>query len=173
MMRPVSLLAVLVLAAGAVGCTASSGAGTTAPTRTTSPTAAPAGTVSPPAAADASAAPTAGLPTTTKTAWGRIWDALPATFPAYPGAEPAATSEGPASAVLSVAAEAAPIAAFYEKALRGAGYDNEALAGPMEDGSTTIDAVGTDPGCRVQVTAVPRGGLSIVTIMFAAACPFR
>jgi len=174
-MRPAALATVLLLAVASVGCTASTpGAGATAPTRATaSPTSAPAATTRPTTAPGAPAGPTVEPPTTTTTAWGRIWDALPPSFPAFPGAEPGTASEGPASAVLSVAKEPAPIAAFYQKALREAGYDIEALAGPMEDGSTTIDAVGADPDCRVQVTMVPRGGLSIVTILFAAACPYR
>lgn len=173
MMRPAALVTALTLAVASAGCTAAAGPTATTPTRpTSSPTSAAAGTTSQ-TAAGASAASTVQPPTTTRTGWGTIWDRLPLAFPTYPGAEPAEVSEGPASAVLTVSAEPGLIAAFYEMMLRGAGYDIEALAGPMEDGSSTVDAVGQDPDCRVQVTAVPRGGLTLVTIMFAAACPFR
>lgn len=121
-----------------------------------------------------SAKPDASPPTTTETAWGPIWDELPPGFPRYPGAEPAETGGGPASATLAVPATVALAADWYQGALQRAGYDTEALSGPLENGGIVIDSVGGgDPGCRVQTSLVPHGNQSIATILFAAACPFR
>ncbi len=133
----------------------------------------PAATTAAPATAAATPSAEASLPTTTQTAWGRIWDDLPAGFPAYPGAQPADVGQEPASAVLVAPAGVAKVAAWYRQALVAAGYSIEALAGPMEDGSTVIDAVGQDPACRVQASIGPRGSQTTVSILFAAACPFR
>jgi hypothetical protein len=126
-------------------------------------------TPTPTPAATANSSP----PTTTETAWGRIWDALPATFPVYHGAEPADGGAGPASAVVAVPAKVAMVVDWYRQALVAAGYSVEALAGPMEDGSTVIDAVGLEPTCRVQASIGPRGTETTVSVLFAAACPFR
>lgn len=153
---------------GSAGPASASG---THPASTSSPTAS-----TPRAAASAAAPPSAASsapPTTTETAWGRIWDALPAAFPVYPGAKPTDTGAGPASAMVDLPASAAKAVAWYRAALVRAGYSIEALAGPLEDGSTVIDAVGQRPACRVQASVVPHGSRSIATILMAADCPFR
>jgi hypothetical protein len=121
----------------------------------------------------ASARPAATPPTTTDTAWGRIWDGLPAAFPSYPKAEPAAAGDGPASAILAVPAKAATAAAWYRSALARAGYGIDAVSGPLEDGSLVIDATGSPPACHVEVSLVPHGGSSTATILLGAACPYR
>lgn len=168
-------LAVAIAVAGCVGSRvgASGGYVTTsesAGVATATPSAPASGTpATPTPAATANPSP----PTTTESAWGRIWDALPATFPVYPGAEPADGGAGPASAVVAVPAKVATVVDWYRQALVAAGYTVEALAGPMEDGSTIIDAVGLEPACRVQASIGPRGTQTTVSILFAAACPFR
>jgi hypothetical protein len=75
--------------------------------------------------------------------------------------------------VVVVPAKVAKVVAWYRQALVAAGYSIEGLGGPMEDGSTVIDAVGLDPACRVQASIGPRGSQTTVSILFAAACPFR
>ena len=119
---------------------------------------------------DASAAAPAGQ---TDTAWGRIWDSVPATFPTYPGATPAEeAATGPASATLAVSgADARSIAAWMQSALERATYSTEALNGPLEDGSFVLASSGPAPGCRVQVSIAPLGGLTTVTVLYGAACP--
>lgn len=117
--------------------------------------------------------PTASPPGMTETPWGRIWDGLPPSFPAYPGTEPTETGEGPASAILDLPIKAATAADWYAKALQQAGYATEALSGPLENGSMVIASVGSEPGCRVQTSLVPSGSRTIATVLFAAACPFR
>lgn len=121
----------------------------------------------------AAASPASTPPGTTATAWGRIWDSVPGSFPRYPGAEPTSTGGGAASAVLDVPASVSVAADWYRQRLEAVGYDTEALGGPLEDGSIVIASVGRDPDCRIQTSLVPRGTRTFATIMFAAACPFR
>jgi hypothetical protein len=119
---------------------------------------------------EASSPPSAGQ---TETDWGRIWDSLPAGFPSYPGAAPAeAAATGPASAVLAVhGVEAKTIADWMRSKLEQATYRTGALSGPLEDGSFVLDSTGPAPGCRVQVSIAPLGGLTTVTVRYGAGCP--
>ncbi len=48
--------------------------------------------------------------------------------------------------------------AWYEQELQGAGYATDALNGPMEDGSYTLDMTGQPAGCRLEVATAPMGG---------------
>ncbi len=109
----------------------------------------------------------------TDTAWGRIWDSLPAGFPTYPGSMPAEeTASGPASAVLAVhSADAKTIAGWMQSELERATYSTEALSGPLEDGSYVLDSTGPVPGCRVQVSIAPLGELTTMTVLYGASCP--
>ena len=158
---PAATLALALAAAAVLAACVSTGSSTPGPTDV-------------PGGSSPTAEPGASQPTTTETAWGRIWDELPPGFPHYPGAEPAETGGGPASATLAVPATVGAAADWYRGALTRAGYDTEALSGPLEDGSVVIDSVGGgDPDCRVQTSLVPRGGQVIATILFAAACPFH
>jgi hypothetical protein len=113
--------------------------------------------------------------TQTDTAWGRIWDALPARFPVYPGAvetEEAGSGE-PVSATFSVGgADPAEIATSMQQQLELATYSTEALSGPLEDGSFVLDSVG-DAGCRIETTVKPAGGLVLITVRYGADCPFE
>jgi hypothetical protein len=112
------------------------------------------------------------------TAWGEIWDRLPPSFPSfpgsgYPGPQPVPAFEGPATAVFSVTEAPDIVARAYQMTLETEGYDTDAPVDPAEDGSRTIDAVGAEPGCQVQITVAPRGDRTLVTILYGAACPFR
>jgi hypothetical protein len=142
----------------------------------TTPTAPPSRSVPPATSlAPSTVAPSASSPTSqTDTAWGRIWDTLPAGFPVITGSTPAEAAHGAASATLVVDGNAArTVATSMQTALEGAGFRTQGLSGPLEDGSYVLDAVGTPAGCKVQVTASPLGGMTTVTIMYAAACPHR
>jgi len=113
-------------------------------------------------------------PSQTDTEWGRIWDALPAGFPQPIGSGPSEPmGRGPSSAELAVGASPVDVAAFYAEALGRAGYADVSTQGPLEDGTRTVDAAGGVAGCKVQVTVTPLSGVTHVTILFAAACPFR
>lgn len=122
---------------------------------------------------DPGASPAATLPGQSDTAWGRIWDAVPATFPTYPGQRPTETGEGPASAVLDVGdADPAEVASFYRSAFEFAGYATLASDGPREDGSFEIESTG-ETTCRILTTITPMGGSTIVTILYRSDCPFE
>jgi hypothetical protein len=134
-----------------------------------------------PAASGASAEPTEpasapvdhpGADTQTDTAWGRIWDGVPAGFPIFPGSTIAGdTSPDPVSATYSVANDdTAVIATWMQAALENASFRTEALSGPLEDGSFVLEMVGQGE-CRLQVMVVPMGGLTFVTVRYGAACP--
>jgi hypothetical protein len=109
----------------------------------------------------------------TDTGWGRIWDSLPAGFPSYPGATPAAeAATGPASSVLAVpGTDARTIAGWMQSRLEQATYSTEALSGPLEDGSYVLESTGAGPDCRVQVSVAPLGGLTTVSVLYGAGCP--
>lgn len=109
----------------------------------------------------------------TDTAWGRIWDSVPAGFPTYPGATPAEeAATGPASAVLAVpGVEATAIADWMQSRLEQASYRTESRSGPLEDGSYVLESTGSAPGCRVEVSVAPLGGLTTLTVRYGATCP--
>ena len=109
----------------------------------------------------------------TDTDWGRIWDAVPAAFPVYPGATASAGagSDGPASAAWTVpGTAAADIAEWLQARLELATYSTEALSGPFEDGSYVVDSVG-DADCRIETSVAPAGDVTIVTVRYGAGCP--
>ena len=146
----------------------SSSAASTRPGASTPPTASNAPGASAPA-------PVGSGSTTSQTAtdWGRIWDSLPAGFPTIAGSTPSEEAAvGPASAILVVDGGAAKtIATSLQTQLEAAGYTTTALGGPLEDGTYTLDMTGSPTGCMLQVTALPTGGLTTITIQYGAACP--
>jgi len=66
--------------------------------------------------------------------------------------------------------DANEIATSLQAALEAATYSTEALSGPLEDGSFVLDSVGQGD-CRIQVTVTPQGGLTLVAVLYGAACP--
>ena len=94
-------------------------------------------------------------------------------LPEDPGSTPAEEgATGPASATLVVQGVAAKdVVTALENGLKGAGYTTDALSGPLEDGTYTLDMHGSQAGCQVQVTASPTGGLTTIRILYGAACP--
>jgi hypothetical protein len=109
----------------------------------------------------------------TDTEWGRIWDTLPSDFPEIPGARPSEeATTGPASATLVLEGNVARLAATaLVDLLAKDGLPTAGLGTPLEDGSYTLDATGSAPGCKVQATVKPMGGETFVTILYGAACP--
>jgi hypothetical protein len=117
--------------------------------------------------------PSPSLPSQTETAWGRIWDAVPDTFPLPPGATPTEPNE-PVSAAFDVPAAADEVAIGMQGVLELGSYSTESMSGPDESGAYVIDSVGPDSlDCRVQSTVAPLGGLTRLTIRYGAACPFE
>jgi len=109
----------------------------------------------------------------TDTDWGRIWDTLPGDFPEIPGARPSEeAATGPASATLVVEGNVAQlVATALVGSLAKNGFPTAGLGTPLEDGSYSLDATGSAPGCKVQTTVKPMGGETFVTIFYGAACP--
>jgi hypothetical protein len=116
-----------------------------------------------------SAAPAVGQ---TDTDWGRIWDAVPAGFPRYPGSTPADDAgPEPASARFAVAGgDPAAIATWMQDALETATFSTLGLNGPAEDGGYVIDSTG-EGQCRVQTTIAPLGDITFITVLYGADCP--
>ena len=109
----------------------------------------------------------------TDTEWGRIWDTLPSEFPQIPGARPSEESAtGPASATLVLEGNVARlVATALVDSLAKSGFPSAGLGTPLEDGSYTLEATGSAPGCKIQATIKPIGGETFVTILYGAACP--
>ena len=165
---PRTLIAILLVVVGACQPAAQSTASAAGTPGLASPGVAPSGGSGP---SPESASP--ALAGQTDTDWGRIWDTLPADFPRYPGSTPAeGAAAGPASAVLAVpGGDPRTIAGWIQSKLEQATYSTEAFSGPFEDGSYVLDSSGPAPGCRVQVSTAPLGGLTTMTVLYGASCP--
>ena len=114
-----------------------------------------------------------GVPTTTETEWGTIWDALPPSFPrdvSWTAVEPI---EGPASGAFAVGASAEDVAATMQSALELANYSTFTMSGPFEDGSHVIESVGDTDACRVETRVTPLSGTTHVRVRMSADCPFE
>lgn len=114
-----------------------------------------------------------GTPTQTETAWGRIWDAVPASFPRLEASLPADSVTGPVSAAFVVGAGPADVTATMKRLLDGEGGYRTDQSGPLEDGSFVLDSTGSWEGCRVQTTVTPQSGTTLITILYGAGCPFE
>jgi len=121
-------------------------------------------------------------PTATSTTWGRIWDALPASFPIPSGSEPtqAATAGGTGAASATLAVPLAPgdASGWYVGALAADHFNVSGASGPYESGGYVVDATGAGSGCRTEIRLSPAnttssGATSTATILLAAACPFH
>ena len=153
----------MTLAVVLAGCSPSGPNTSATPSGAPSPAASPAGTAA------------SSLPSQTATAWGRIWDAVPGSFPVAPGAVPATdTGQGPVSDLLAIEKADQPVAdvaRFYEDALEDKGM-LVSSDGPLEDGSVTVSASdGYD--CQVRVRIRPAGSLTLIAVLYGAGCPFN
>jgi hypothetical protein len=109
---------------------------------------------------------------TTATDWGPIRDAVPASFPRYPGANDT-TADGPASAALTTSATVAALSSWYASALGAMGFTSSSTSRPAEDGSVVAEYDGATlaTGCRSQLSFRPQGTQTLVVVMYGAACP--
>lgn len=125
-----------------------------------------------PGGGDRTPAPTPG---TFETAWGTAWDGLPPGFPVPPDAlpaDPGDPADGPVSGAFVVGRSPDDVTQLMQTGLAAAGYGTETLSGPFEDGSLVIDSVGKDPQCRVQTRVRGLSGMTMITVLFGAACPW-
>lgn len=145
-----------------------------------SPASSPTPTSSPATPGDGGASPTPSpsvapsLPSQSETTIGRIWDALPPSFPLPSGAEPTEVREPeePASGVFAVPGSALEVATTLRGALEAKGFVTAAANGPFEDGSYVIDSAAGE-GCRIRSTVRPMGDLTVLLVRYGAACPFE
>ena len=155
-------------------------AGLLAAACTSTPSPNPSGTAAP-GATDLPSAPVAtvngspgpSLPSQTDTAWGRIWDALPSTFPALPGSLAATdTGAGATSGQILVPASRDEVVQFFRQSFRDAGA-TIGTEGPLEDGSVTVTA-DDGAGCRIQLSVRGTGTReAMVSVLYGAGCPFE
>jgi hypothetical protein len=104
--------------------------------------------------------------------WGPVWDRIPDWLLVFPGAQPVEI-EDPVSAALDHPAQAASpadVANAYVTALTAADW-RTVVEGPIEDASFVVDAVRERTACRVQVRAIPLGGIVRITVLYGADCP--
>jgi hypothetical protein len=153
------------MALAVAGCTASSASPSPTPEPTVVVSSPVVGTPRP-----SSAAPSAAIGRTA-TAWGEIWDAVPAAFPVPAGASTADLPDGPFSGTYTTSTAAAATASAIADGLRAGGYPTVDAGSSAEDGSVTIDAMGSAAGCRVQVSVRPLGGLTAIEILYGSGCP--
>jgi len=171
----VALVATMVAACGDAASSVAPTSPPTEPPTTPVPTAATPTDPAPTKVPGGDGATPAPLPGTIETTWGTAWEALPPGFPLPPAmspAEPGDPADEPSSGAFVVERDVDAVAEQARAALAGAGYSIEALGGPAEDGSLVVDAVGQDPACRVRVTVRTFGGLTLVSVLFAAECPW-
>jgi hypothetical protein len=170
--RSLALLAAgavaLSLAAG--GCNALNSAAPASPSATTAePTETETELPSEPLASDESPAADVGM-TQTNTEWGRIWDALPGSFPVYPGASETTEIGEPASGQFVVPTDVATATTWMKSALDAMGL-RTTVSGPLEDGSMTLDSTGA-AGCAAKTTIARTGSVTTMTVLYGASCPF-
>jgi hypothetical protein len=168
-------VSLVVLFAGACGSSPSGSPGQTSPRGGSPSASAPAtssqlATSAPPAAGSVSPSPTS-LPTQSTVEWGRIWDALPPGFPRPAGAVPSDNGDA-VSGAFDLSEDVATASGVMQGALEAAGFHMVGVSGPLEDGSIVIDSTGPTPGCRVQTTIVRQGGVTMMTVLYGASCPF-
>jgi hypothetical protein len=113
-----------------------------------------------------------GTPTQTDTEWGRIWDAVPDSFPRPGQSQPADSISGPASAAFSIGAAPIDVVATMKTGLDEAGFTTDE-SGPFEDGGYVLDSSGSPDGCKVQTTITPLSGTTLMTVQYGAVCPFE
>jgi len=107
-----------------------------------------------------------------KTAIGRIWDAVPSSFPLVQASAPIDTGSGPTSGTFAIGSSVADAVAAVEAGLRSQGLTVDA-GSPLEDGSVVLEARdGANPGCRIEVRFTPLSGTITMAVLYGAACPF-
>jgi hypothetical protein len=114
--------------------------------------------------------PSIGPPSTTQTAFGTIFDRLPASFPRLPGQEPADTGEGATSGSFAVNLDARAASQAMQTALIAGGWTAD-VGSPLEDGSVVLEAARSN-GCKAEVRFTPRSGTVLMSVLYGSKCPF-
>jgi hypothetical protein len=159
----VPILAVLLVACGATATASTSAA--PVPSSRSSPTTVPGRAASPAVAASIR------LPPTTNTEFGRIFDALPPSFPKLPGEEPADTGAGPTSGSFAANISVTKARQIIEVSLIAQGW-TVSVGSPLEDGTVVLEATGAKASCKTEVRFTPTSGTVIMSVLYGASCPF-
>ncbi|HUQ77951.1 MAG TPA: hypothetical protein VM427_03640 [Patescibacteria group bacterium] len=167
---PLRIMAIIALALLGAACNPSGPSlSSRSPSPSTAPepslTAVPGGPSSPAGSAAAS------VPTTTETDFGRIWDALPASFPTLPGQQPADPGSGPTSGSFIVNMTPDDAARAMAAALTNLGWTAD-VASALEDGTVVLAADGMREGCASEVRFTPMSGTVVMSVLYGAECPF-
>jgi hypothetical protein len=170
--RPAALVAIATIALFLAAC--GDAASTALPVQSSSccsepPTSTPVAPTEVPGGASVTPDPLPDDTTTTETPWGTILDAVPATFPVFPGAEPAEAPDEPVSGAWIAEAGVDDVAGWYRDDLRDLLGAVE-LSEPLEDGSRVLDAVADIPECRLQLAFRPAGESTMITVLYGAGC---
>ena len=167
--RPFAAVAFVLVTAA---CTASGGpAGNGSVATPASP--ADASTAGAPTLATGASLPTAAAPTavgTSRTDWGEILDAVPDTFPVFPGATAADPPPAPASGIWISKAPVDEVATWYRDQLTAASFASVDLGSALEDGSRVIDVTGDLPECKLQLAIRPVDGSTMITVFYGSGC---
>lgn len=171
--RPLAAAAIVLVVAA---CTAAGGStdspGVTTATSPASPAGSPAASDAPTLATDGTlpTAPAATDVGTTRTDWGEILDAVPDTFPVFPGATVADPPPAPASGIWLSKAPVDEVATWYRDQLTAASFASVDLGDALEDGSRVIDVTGDLPECKVQLAVRPVDGSTMITVFYGSGC---
>jgi hypothetical protein len=157
-----SLLALILVACGPSSAS-------TPPSAEPSLTAVPGGPASPVIGASV------GPPTTSNVeGFGEIWDALPASWPAFPG-QSASEIGSDASQALVVKGDPAALAIQLRRTLEQRGGWTVDIASALEDGTVVLEAIGPAEGCRVRAKFTPNtpgSDLGTLQVYYGARCPW-
>lgn len=167
-----SLLPILLIALVLLGAACNPTA-TSLPSRSATTSTAPEPSLTPVPGGPSSPAgsASAGLPTTTETDFGQIWDALPPSFPILPGQQPADPGAGPTSGSFVVNMDAPTASAAIRTALEARGW-SVVVGSPLEDGTVVLEASGPREGCATEVRFTPMSGTVVMSVLYGAECPF-
>ncbi len=113
------------------------------------------------------------LPATTETAFGRVWDALPPSWPTFPGQSESEVGSD-ASAHLVLHGKPEDLARFLRDELVARGWKVD-VGSTLEDGTVVVDATGAASGCKAEAQFTPNSPGSDAggaLIYYGAACPF-
>ena len=120
-----------------------------------------------------SSAPATPLPSTTNTEFGRVWDALPPSWPEMPGQSESEIASG-ASAGLVVDGAPVALANLLATELERHGWHVD-VGSPLEDGTVVVEATHAPAGCKVEARFSGDAAGSdpgTLIVYYGAACPF-
>jgi hypothetical protein len=171
--EPLVPILVIALAVAVVACAYGSvGGPASAPSAGSSSAAGPSLGAVPAGHASPVVEATVGPPTTTTVAgFGKIDDALPASFPKLAGQEPADTGAGATSGMFVVNGTPAASSTALKTALVAQGWSVD-VGSPLEDGTVVLEATHVPAGCKTEVRFTPVSGTVMMSVLYGASCPF-